>query len=257
MRPDPLLKKGYRYGWFLTEGEWGRSIPAGNEIVQVWNFFNEDNITWTKGTCLVHEVGRKVSGVIEKFQFLQSEGDVLSTTRLVRAGLIEESFPSSSGGDSCMGPFAEDFDAFFSRMSGSSFDTLGTSAKGDRPPVIPGGKGKLPVSFLGGSRGTLAAHKRKFDSLFTALGDLMEGELDPVANKQISHLTNYFFHFSESISTDMAMKVDKLDLSERYSRALKVCHDAAFYLSHGLRDLSGISVTQTEVERLRCEVRLG
>ena len=74
----------------------------GNEIVQVWNFFNEDNmyffphlslfyvyihfshefssyslflgtfadITWSKGTCPVHEVGRKVSGVIEKFQSL-------------------------------------------------------------------------------------------------------------------------------------------------------------------------------------------
>ena len=55
----------------------------------------------------------------------------------------------------------------------------------------------------------------------------MEGELDPVANKQISHLTNYFFHFSESISTDMAMEADKLDLNERYSRALKACHDVS------------------------------
>ena len=43
-----------------------------------------------------------MSGVIEKFQFLQSEGDVLSTTRLARDGLIEESFSSSSEGDSCM-----------------------------------------------------------------------------------------------------------------------------------------------------------
>lgn len=31
-----------------------------------------------------------MSGVIEKFQFLQSEGDVLSTTRLAKASLIEE-----------------------------------------------------------------------------------------------------------------------------------------------------------------------
>ena len=131
VRVDPLLKKGYRYGWFVAEGEWGRSIPAGNDVVQVRNFFNEDSmyffhflslfyvyihfshkfssyslflrtfadITWSKGTCLVHEVGRKVSGIIKKFQSLQSEGDVMSTTRLARAGLIEESLPSSSGGD--------------------------------------------------------------------------------------------------------------------------------------------------------------
>ena len=60
------------------------------------------DITWSKKTSPVHEVGRKVSGVIEKFQFLQSEGDILSTTRLVRAGLIEESLSSSSMGDSRM-----------------------------------------------------------------------------------------------------------------------------------------------------------
>ncbi|XP_052293884.1 uncharacterized protein LOC127901205 [Citrus sinensis] len=204
-RPDPLLKKGYRYGWFVAEGEWGKSIPAGNEVVQVRNFFNEDNITWTKGTCPIHEVGRKVNGVIEKFQILQSEGDVLCTSRLARAGLIKESFQSSSGGNSRMDHFGEDFDAFFSRMSGSSSGTLGTSAKGDRPPVVPGSKGKLPVSSLGGSRGTPGTHKRKLGSLFSAPRDLMEGELDPVANKRISHLTDCFLHSFESISTDMAI----------------------------------------------------
>ena len=50
-----------------------------------------------------------------------------------------------------MNPFAEDFDAFFSRMSGSSSSTLGTSAKGDRPLIVPGAKGKFLVSSLGGS----------------------------------------------------------------------------------------------------------
>lgn len=58
------------------------------------------DITWFKGTCPVHEVGRKVSGVIEKFQSSQSESDVLSMTRLVRASLIEENLSSSSGGES-------------------------------------------------------------------------------------------------------------------------------------------------------------
>ena len=44
VRPDTLLKKGYRYGWFMAEGEWGKNIPAGNEVVQVRNFFNEDSM---------------------------------------------------------------------------------------------------------------------------------------------------------------------------------------------------------------------
>lgn len=57
------------------------------------------NITCSKGTCSVHEVGRKVSDVIERFRSLQSESDVLSTIRLVGVGLIDESLPSSSGGD--------------------------------------------------------------------------------------------------------------------------------------------------------------
>ena len=43
VRPDPLLKKSYRYGWFVAEDEWGRSIPAGNKVVHVQNFFNEDS----------------------------------------------------------------------------------------------------------------------------------------------------------------------------------------------------------------------
>lgn len=62
----------------------------------------------------------------------------------------------------------------------------------------------------------------------------MEGELDPVANKRISHLADCFLNSFECISTDMAIEADRLDLNERYSRALKACHDAAFYLSHNL-----------------------
>lgn len=38
-----------------------------------------------------------MSGVLEKFQSLQSDSDVLSTARLAIAGLIEESLPSSLG----------------------------------------------------------------------------------------------------------------------------------------------------------------
>ena len=94
---------------------------------------------------------------------------------------------------------------------------MGTSAKGDQPPVVPGTKGKLPVSSFGGSWGTLATHKRKFGSLFMVYKDLMEGELDPVANKRICHLTDYFIHSSECISSDMAIEANRLDLNKRYS----------------------------------------
>ena len=124
--------------------------------------------------------------------------------------------------------FTEDFDAFFSRMSGSSSGTLGTSSKGDRPLVVLGAKRKLPVF----SFGTPATHKRKLGSLFTVPGDLMEGELDPVANKRIPHLTNFFFHSSECISTNMAIKADRLNLNEGYSRALKACHDVSAFHSY-------------------------
>ena len=107
---------------------------------------------------------------------------------------------------------------------------LGTSVKGARPPIIPGAKGQLPVSSFGGSRGTPTTDKRKLGSLFTIPRDLMEGELDPVANKRISHLVDCFLHSSECISTDMAIEGDRLDLNERYSRALKACHDVSAFV---------------------------
>lgn len=55
--------------------------------------------------CPVQEVRKKVSDVIEKFQSFQSETDVLSTTRLMRGGLIDGSLTSSSGGDTRTAPW--------------------------------------------------------------------------------------------------------------------------------------------------------
>lgn len=117
-----------------------------------------------------------------------------------------------------MDPFVKDFNAFLSRISGSSSCTLGTSTKGDRPPVVPSTKGKLPISSFGGSQGTLATHKRKLGSLFAVSGDLIERELDLVANKRICHLTDCFLHSSECISLDMAIEANIWDLSDRYSQ---------------------------------------
>lgn len=112
-------------------------------------------------------------------------------------------------------------------MSGSFSSTLGTSTNGNRPPAVPSTKGKLHDSSFSSSRGTPATRKRKLGSLFTILGDLIEGELDSVANRKISYLTDNFLHTSECISTNMAAEADKLYLNERYSRALKAVHDVS------------------------------
>lgn len=87
--------------------------------------------------------------------------------------------------------------------------------------------------------------------MFTVSRDLAEGELDLVANKKISHLTECFLHTSECISTYLAAKTERLDLNERYSRALKACHDTPFYLSHNVQDFSSTSAARVEVEKLR------
>lgn len=123
--------------------------------------------------------------------------------------------------------FSEDSNAFFNRMSSNSSGTVGTSVKGTWPPTVPSTKGKPHDSSIGGSQGTPATHKRNLGSLITILRDLREGELDPMANREISYLTDYFLHTFECISMDMATEVNRLDLNERYSQELKAYHDVS------------------------------
>lgn len=164
-------------------------------------------------------------------------------------------------------------------MSGGSSGTLGTSAKGTRPPLVPSTKSKSQDSSFNSSKGTSVTRKRKFGSLFTVSGDLIERKLDPAANKKISHSTDYFLYISECVSMDMVDEVDKLDINEHYSQALKACYNlsgslssasclsiffyiiffplqAAFYLGHSLRDFSDTSATQAKVKKLREELKL-
>lgn len=112
-------------------------------------------------------------------------------------------------------------------MSGNSSGTVGTSVKGTWPPTVPSTKGKLHDSSIGGSQGTPATHKRKLGSLFMISRDLREGELDPMANREISYLTDCFLRTFECISMDMAAETNRLDLNERYSQALKAYHDVS------------------------------
>lgn len=107
------------------------------------------------------------------------------------------------------------------------------------------------------------------------MGDPVENELDPMANRQVSHLANCFFYASKSSFSIMATEVDKLGLNERYALVLKVCYDVstlfsssfffqwytlfllqmAFYLSYGLRDFSNISRARAEVEKMKGELK--
>lgn len=59
----------------------------------------------------------------------------------------------------------------------------------------------------------------RFPLLLT--GDFVEGELNPVANKNVSHLAEYLYYTFENITSKVAVEMDKLGLEERYNRALK------------------------------------
>lgn len=150
-------------------------------------------------------------------------------------------------------PLAKDFDAFFNRMSGNSSGTSSThpSSRGTWPPFALGARTNSKESSLSGLKGTLVFSKRKFGSLFTLEGDPVEGELDPVTNRHVSHLANYFFYAFESISAIIAADMDKLGLDDHYGLALKVYHNATFCLSHGLQDFSNISRARVKVENMR------
>lgn len=42
-----------------------------------------------------------------------------------------------------------------------------------------------------------------------------------MAYKNISHVAEYLYYTSNSITSEVAMEIDKLGLDERYNRALK------------------------------------
>lgn len=55
--------------------------------------------------------------------------------------------------------------------------------------------------------------------------DLLEGELDPIANEKVSHLAHYVYYFSENIILEAVAKTDRLELSEPHSCTLKAIVD--------------------------------
>lgn len=67
------------------------------------------------------------------------------------------------------------------------------------------------------------------DSLFSLPEDFIEGELDPVANKKVSHLAEYVHYTSENITPEVAGEMDKLGLDERYNQALKASQDVSTF----------------------------
>ncbi|KAK9189690.1 hypothetical protein WN943_018289 [Citrus x changshan-huyou] len=200
----------------------------------------------------------------ERFLVLQRESDLLSVDKWERLGLISQN-PSSTPGEDRYMPIAcfrdidrssEDFDAFFNRLrSGSSVTTGSTSLKGTLPLCALGTKIKLHDSSLSDFRGTLGTGKRKVGSLFSLPEDFIEGELDPVANKKVSHLAEYVHYTSENITPEVAGEMDKLGLDECYNRALKASQDVTFLLSRSLQDLAAIANVQLENEKLKSELQ--
>lgn len=195
---------------------------------------------------------------------LQRESDLLSVDKLERLGLINQNPPSTPGEDRYMAIACfrdidrsnEDFDAFFNRLkSGSSVATGSTSLKGTLPLCALGTKIKSQDSSPSGFRSTLGTRKRKMDSLFSLPEDFIEGELDPVANKKVSHLAEYVHYTSENITPEVAGEMDKLGLDERYNQALKASQDVTFLLSRSLQDLAVIANIQLENEKLKSELQ--
>lgn len=63
----------------------------------------------------------------------------------------------------------------------------------------------------------MSTRKRKIGSLFFLPGDFIEDELDPVANKKVSHLAEYVYYTIENITPGVAEEMDNLVLDERYN----------------------------------------
>lgn len=83
------------------------------------------------------------------------------------------------------------------------------------------------VSFLLEARPQRRSHmalfleNKKIGSLFFLVRRFVEGELNPVANKSVSHLAKCLHFTFKSITPKVAMEMDKLSLDELYNRALK------------------------------------
>lgn len=59
---------------------------------------------------------------------------------------------------------------------------------------------------------------RKFGPFFSLLGDFVKGKLNLVVNEKVSHLVGYVHYTTKNITLEMAVKSDKLGLTERYKQ---------------------------------------
>lgn len=67
--------------------------------------------------------------------------------------------------------------------------------------------------------------KRKIDSLYSLPGDFIGEDLDPIANKKISHLARYVYYTTKTITLEMATNLDRLErvelIDQNYSSAFE------------------------------------
>lgn len=70
--------------------------------------------------------------------------------------------------------------------------------------------------------------KRNFGMVTAFLEELRVGELDPVSNKDVSHLARCFYYSAETVTPEVTEEADKLSLSQRYGQALRATQEVSF-----------------------------
>lgn len=122
---------------------------------------------------------------------------------------------------------SDDFNAFFQKTSDGPFGVLNTAlpAGNTWPFRAPMMKTRSQSTFYSRLRGNPHAHKRKFGYVSSFPEDLLEGELDPIANEKVSHLAHYVYYFVENIILEAVAKTDRLELSEPHGCTLKAIED--------------------------------
>lgn len=110
-------------------------------------------------------------------------------------------------------------DTSFEEMTKELLSPLSTapSAKTTHPPWAPEAKTKSQSTSSSGWTGALCAYNRKCRYVSSFSNDLSKGDLYPITNKKVLHLTCYVYYSTENTILENAMDNEKLRLNEHYS----------------------------------------
>lgn len=118
-------------------------------------------------------------------------------------------------------PSSEDLESFINQLRSCLSIILGSS-------LYPSNKDKITRLIFRGFRDTSGTRINKMSSIFSLPGDFVEGKLDPVANKNTSHLAEYLYYNYENITPEVVVEMNELGLDERYNRAFKASQNLSF-----------------------------